>query len=132
LVVVNVGGAVIPSLMSAHLLIKYRLWIQGAIATACVAAVCYWLARPIPGLGIALPVFVPATATVIVALLVLRQHVAQLAYVDGSLGSLIGAVCLISTNRSLRAPVASIEEPGPSTAFLTGVRQAAGKFRAKC
>jgi uncharacterized membrane protein len=30
----------------------------------------FWLARPIPGLGIALPVFVPATATVIVALLV--------------------------------------------------------------
>jgi uncharacterized membrane protein len=123
LVAVNVGGAVIPSLMSAYLLIKYRLWIQCAIATACVAAVCYWLARPIPGLGIALPVFVPATATVIVALLVSRQHVAQLAYVAGSLGTLIGADLLnLDKIRSLGAPVASIGGAGTFDGiFLTGL-----------
>jgi uncharacterized membrane protein len=88
-----------------------------------VAAVCYWLARPIPGLGIALPVFVPATATVIVALLVSRQHVAQLAYVAGSLGTLIGADLLnLDKIRSLGAPVASIGGAGTFDGiFLTGV-----------
>jgi uncharacterized membrane protein len=57
LVAVNVGGAVIPTMMSLYLLAKNRLWVKTALATAAVAAVCYWLSRPIPGLGIAEPVF---------------------------------------------------------------------------
>jgi hypothetical protein len=43
---VNIGGAVIPSLMSLYLLIRYRLWFQGALATAGVAIVCHRLAQP--------------------------------------------------------------------------------------
>src|SRR5438270_7161185 len=41
-----------------YLLVKNRLWVRGLLATAGVVAVCHLLARPIPGLGIALPVFV--------------------------------------------------------------------------
>jgi uncharacterized membrane protein len=36
LVAINIGGAVIPTLVSAYLLIKYRLRVQGAFAAACV------------------------------------------------------------------------------------------------
>ena len=36
-IAVNVGGAVIPTLMSLYLLGKRRLWLNGAIATAVVA-----------------------------------------------------------------------------------------------
>src|SRR3954451_12815254 len=56
-IAVNVGGALIPTLMSLYLLRRNRLWGLGLVATACVAAICYWLAKPVPGLGIALPTF---------------------------------------------------------------------------
>ncbi len=52
LIAVNVGGAVIPAMMSVYLLAKNRLWAKAALATAAVAVVCYWLSRPIPGLGL--------------------------------------------------------------------------------
>ena len=45
------------------------------------------LAEPVPGLGIALPVFVPPVSTSVVALLLSRP----LAYIGGCLGTLIGA-----------------------------------------
>jgi Protein of unknown function (DUF1614) len=54
------------------------------------------------------PVFVPAVTAAIVALLLSREHTAQLAYIGGSLGTLIGADLLNLGNiRGLAAPVAS-------------------------
>jgi uncharacterized membrane protein len=38
---VNVGGAVIPTLLSIYLLSKNRLWERGRIAIACVATICH-------------------------------------------------------------------------------------------
>jgi uncharacterized membrane protein len=123
LIAVNVGGAVIPTLMSIYLLIKNQLWIQGAIAVAGVAAVCHWLAYPVPGIGIAVPVFVPAVATAIIALLLSRQYAAPLAYISGSLGTLIGADLLNFDHiRGLGAPVASIGGAGTFDGiFITGI-----------
>ena len=68
-IAINVGGALIPTLMSLYLLAKNGLGGLGLLATACVAAVCYSLARPVPGVGIALPTFVPAVTAAIVAAL---------------------------------------------------------------
>jgi uncharacterized membrane protein len=90
-ITVNVGGAVIPTLMSFYLLIKNKLWGLGLVGTIGVAVVCHLLAHPVPGLGIAVPVFGPTIAAVIVALSLSRQQAAPLAYVSGSLGTLIGA-----------------------------------------
>ena len=67
-VAVNVGGAVIPTLVSIYLLIKRDLWVKGIVATAIVALVIHWMAEPIPGLGIAVPVFMPVVVTAIVAM----------------------------------------------------------------
>jgi uncharacterized membrane protein len=47
-IAINVGGALIPSLTSFYLLAKHRLWGTGVVAIGCVAAVCHWLAEPIP------------------------------------------------------------------------------------
>lgn len=120
---VNIGGALIPALMSVYLLAKNMLWGRGLLATAAVAAVCHWLARPVPGLGIALPVFVPAIVTGIVALLLSRPYAAPLAYIGGSLGTLIGADLLnIGSIDGLRAPVASIGGAGTFDGiFVTGI-----------
>ncbi|GCA50020.1 hypothetical protein KGO5_02466 [Sinorhizobium sp. KGO-5] len=113
IIAVNVGGALIPILMSIYLLSKNGLWGRGLLATAFVAGVCHWLATPVPGLGIALPVFVPAISTGLVALLLSRQYAAPLAYVGGSLGSLAGADLLNLGNlQGLGAPVASIGGAG--------------------
>lgn len=122
-IAVNVGGALIPGAMSLYLLIRNRLWGPGLLGTACVAAVCHLLAHPIPGLGIALPVFVPSVATAVVALLLSRDRAAPLAYISGSLGTLIGADLLnLDKVQGLGAPVASIGGAGTFDGiFLTGI-----------
>jgi uncharacterized membrane protein len=123
LLAVNVGGAVIPTLMSLYLLARNRLGFSGAVAIAVVAAVCYALSRPIPGLGIAEPVFVPALTTALVAVLLSPGQAAPLAYAGGSLGTLIGADLLNLGNiRGLGAPIASIGGAGTFDGiFLIGI-----------
>src|SRR5712691_6521243 len=122
-IAVNVGGAVIPGLMSLYLLIKNRLWGTGLLATACVTAVCHWLASPVAGVGIALPVFVPVLTTAVAALLLSRRQAAPLAYISGSLGTLIGADLLnLGSLQGSGAPVASIGGAGTFDGiFLTGI-----------
>jgi uncharacterized membrane protein len=123
IVAVNVGGAVIPTLMSAYLLMRYALWGRAIIATAIVAAVIHALANPVPGLGIAVPVFAPALITAITALVLSREYAPQLAYISGSMGTLIGADLLnLDKIQGLGAPVASIGGAGTFDGiFLTGI-----------
>lgn len=123
IIAVNVGGAVIPVLLSIYLLAKYELWGRGLLATAIVAAICYHLATPVRGVGIAEPVFVPPIATAITAVLISRQYAGSLAYISGSLGVLIGADLLnLGKIPGLGAPVASIGGAGTFDGiFLTGV-----------
>jgi uncharacterized membrane protein len=120
---VNVGGAVIPTAMSIYLLIRYQLWLKGAIATAVVAFIIHQVATPVPGLGIAVPVFVPAVATAIIAFILSREYAPPLAYVGGSMGTLIGADLLnLDKITGLGAPVASIGGAGTFDGiFLTGI-----------
>jgi uncharacterized membrane protein len=122
-IAVNVGGAVIPALMSLYLLINRGLWVNGAIATAIVALVLHWLANPVPGIGIAVPVFLPALVTAIVAFMLSRENAAPLAYIAGSVGTLIGAdLTNLDKVRGLGAPVASIGGAGTFDGiFLTGI-----------
>jgi uncharacterized membrane protein len=123
IIAVNVGGAVIPTLLSFYLYVRNELWIRGLIAIACVAAICHWLAQPVPGVGIALPVFVPPISTAIVALLLSRRYAAPLAYIGGSMGTLVGADLLnLGKVQGLGAPVASIGGAGTFDGiFLTGI-----------
>jgi len=122
-IAVNVGGAVIPTLMSLYLLITRGLWVNGAIAIAAVALVLHWLANPVPGIGIAVPVFLPALVTAVVAMLLSRENAAPLAYIAGSMGTLIGAdLTNLDKVRGLGAPVASIGGAGTFDGiFLTGI-----------
>jgi uncharacterized membrane protein len=122
-IAVNVGGAVIPGLLSLYLLVKHEFWVHAAIATAIIAAIVHALATPVPGVGIAVPIFVPPIATAIVALVLARHHAAPLAYVSGSLGTLIGADLLnLGAVQGLGAPVASIGGAGTFDGiFLTGI-----------
>ena len=120
---VNVGGAVIPTLMSIYLLIRYQLWLRAAIATAVIAVVIHSMATPVPGVGIAVPVFAPVVITAILAFILSREYAAPLAYIGGSMGTLIGADLLnLDKITNLGAPVASIGGAGTFDGiFLTGI-----------
>jgi uncharacterized membrane protein len=110
-------------LMSVYLLIKRELWVKGLFATAVVTLVIHWMTTPVPGLGIAVPVFVPVLVTAVVALLLSREDAPPLAYIAGGLGTLIGAdLTNLDKVRGLGAPVASIGGAGTFDGiFLTGI-----------
>jgi uncharacterized membrane protein len=120
---VNVGGAVIPALMSVYLVLRYQLWLKATIATAAIAFVIHAMATPVPGIGIAVPVFVPVVTTAILAFVLSRDYAAPLAYIGGSLGTLIGADLLnLDRISTLGAPIASIGGAGTFDGiFLTGI-----------
>ncbi len=122
-IAVNVGGAVIPTLLSAYLVARNGLYMLSLAGIAIVAVVCHLLARPVPGLGIAEPVFIPPIATAVVAVLLSRRYAAPLAYVSGSMGTLVGADLLnLDRIQGLGAPIASIGGAGTFDGiFVTGL-----------
>jgi uncharacterized membrane protein len=126
IVAINVGGALIPALLSIYLVVSGRLYFEAAVATAIVAVVVHRLATPIPGVGISVPLFWPPILAAVAALVLSRRHAAPLAYVAGSIGVLIGADLANLDNldklQSLGAPVASIGGAGTfDGVFLAGV-----------
>jgi len=120
---VNVGGAVIPAVMSTYLVLRYHLWMKAAIAVAVIAIVIHSMATPVQGVGIAVPVFAPVVVTAILAFLLSREYAAPLAYIGGSMGTLIGAdLSNLDKISGLGAPVASIGGAGTFDGiFLTGI-----------
>jgi uncharacterized membrane protein len=122
-IAINVGGALIPTALSVYLILKNRLLFLSIVGVAVVAAVCHRIARPVPGLGIAEPVFIPPAVTAVVAVVLSRRYAAPLAYISGSLGTLIGADLLnLGKVQGLGAPIASIGGAGTFDGiFVTGL-----------
>jgi len=120
---VNVGGAVIPTVMSIYLVLRYQLWVQAAIAVIAIALIIHSMATPVRGVGIAVPVFAPVVVTAILAFILSREYAPPLAYIGGSMGTLIGADLMNLGNiGGLGAPVASIGGAGTFDGiFLTGI-----------
>ncbi|MDI3339287.1 MAG: DUF1614 domain-containing protein [Sphaerobacter sp.] len=94
---INVGGAVVPVVFSIYLCSLPGTSIPAALgAIAIVAAVAKLLARPQPQVGIILPSFIPPLVAAIAAhVLTLAvgggADPAPVAYIGGTLGTLIGA-----------------------------------------
>jgi uncharacterized membrane protein len=122
-IAVNVGGAIIPTLLSGYLIVKNRLYVRGLVAVAIVTAVVHALAHPVRGVGIAVPTFVPPLVAAAAALLLSRRTAPALAYVAGSLGTLIGGDLMnLGRIHGLGAPIASIGGAGTFDGiFLTGI-----------
>ena len=123
IVAVNVGGAIVPTLVSLYLLVRSGMVVRAAIGVVLVAAIVHAVARPVPGLGIAVPTFVPPLAAATTALLLSSRSAPALAYVAGSLGTLIGADLLnLGRVRGLGAPIVSIGGAGTFDGiFVTGI-----------
>ena len=122
-IAVNVGGAVIPTILSIYLIYKNQLFSTALIGVAVVSVVVHWLAYPVPGVGIAEPVLVPLVAATIVAMLLSMRYAPALAYISGTLGTLIGADLLnLGKIQGLGAPIASIGGAGTFDGiFTTGI-----------
>jgi uncharacterized membrane protein len=120
---VNLGGAVIPFLLSMYLIFKHGLYLKSVVAVGIVTLLVHLMARPVPGVGIAVPILIPPLVTAMVAITLSNWNPAPLAYIAGSLGTLIGADLMnLDKVRGLGAPVASIGGAGKFDGiFLTGL-----------
>lgn len=126
IVAVNVGGAIIPIAFSVYLLTRYpHLLVLALVGTALVTVVAKLLARPLPGVGITLPSFVPPVVAATLAFVLVRAAgsqdgmaaVAPIAYIAGTLGTLIGAdllnLPLVLRGGLLAAAPHRLWRPGP-------------------
>jgi uncharacterized membrane protein len=122
-IAVNLGGAVIPTILSLYLVRKNRIYVPAIVGVVVVAAIVHALAQPVAGVGIAVPIFIPPLAAAAVALVLSRRSAPSLAYACGSLGTLIGADLMNLGNiQGLGAPIASIGGAGMFDGiFLTGI-----------
>lgn len=90
IIAINVGGAIIPLLICAFLFPRAP-FLKTLIATAVSVLIAYKLARPVPMIGIGLPILIPPFAAVSLALLLSPKNPLPVAYISGVLGVLIGA-----------------------------------------
>ncbi|MBZ0095291.1 MAG: DUF1614 domain-containing protein [Sulfuricella sp.] len=123
-VAVNVGGCLVPLGFSAYLLHHTLLSLWSVIGTvALVSMVCRLASRPVPGVGIGIPIFVAPLVAAMTSLIIDPQYSAPLAYISGTLGVLIGAdISRINDIRKMGAPFASIGGAGTFDGiFLSGI-----------
>jgi uncharacterized membrane protein len=126
---VNVGGAIVPVLISIYVLTRQPAAIvPSALGVLMVALLVHRWARPVRGLGIAIPMLIPPIVAAVSAWLLAGlfggyAHIDAIAYVSGVLGTLVGAdIANLGKLSHLGAPVASIGGAGTfDGVFLTGI-----------
>jgi uncharacterized membrane protein len=123
IVAINVGGALVPVLLSLYLFLRFRMRVRMLVGTAIVAVIVHSLATIVPGVGIAVPMLIPPLAAAVVALVLAYRQAPPLAYVSGSMGALIGAdLWNLPRIAEIGAPVVSIGGAGTfDGVFLTGI-----------
>lgn len=95
-IAVNVGGCLIPAGLALYetvnlVALDWQYVIKIFLAVGMNIGICYWLARPVEGMGIAIPAFIPPITAVLSALLLAPEEAPAMAFVAGVLGPLIGA-----------------------------------------
>ncbi|MDX2166930.1 MAG: DUF1614 domain-containing protein [Deltaproteobacteria bacterium] len=120
---VNLGGGVIPTGLSLYLLLTHAPTGAALAGVLIVALAVHRLARPVPGVGIAVPLLAPPLIAAAAALLLAPDTAPSVAYIAGTLGTLIGAdLANLRRLASLGGPVASIGGAGTFDGiFVTGI-----------
>lgn len=124
IVAINVGGAVIPTLVSFYLLWKLpSITLYALLGIAVVAVVTHAVARPVKGVGITTPFLVSPIVAALLAYVLPSGAPRVIAYVSGVLGTLIGAdLSNLNVIPKLGAPVSSIGGGGTfDGVFLSGI-----------
>jgi uncharacterized membrane protein len=123
-IAVNVGGCILPVLLSAYLLFRHELMIwQALTGIVTVTLVSRLASRPIPGIGIGMPLLLAPLTSAMIALLLNPDASAPLAYISGTLGVLLGAdVLRLNDVRQMGTPMAAIGGAGTFDGiFITGI-----------
>ncbi len=123
-VAVNLGGAVIPMLVSFYLIFtNLELWTQFLIGILVVSAVSYRFSKILPGVGITLPLFIPPIIAAVIAVLLPGEPNTIIAFVSGVSGVLVGADILnLVKAEKLGSRTLSIGGAGTFDGiFLTGI-----------
>lgn len=124
IIAVNLGGCIIPvGLCFYFLSLGLLRFLDMSIGLLVITLISYKLSKPVPGIGIGMPVLIAPLSSSIIALALDHAHAAHLAYVTGVFGVLIGADILnINKVRELNTPLASIGGAGTFDGiFLTGI-----------
>ena len=124
IIAINVGGALIPIGFSIYLIMRWGIPLSTILlAIIIVSAVSYFFSRPIPGLGIGMPILIAPLTAALTALSFAPEQAAPLAYISGTLGVLIGADLLrLKDIPHLAAPMASIGGAGTFDGiFFSGI-----------
>ena len=58
-VAINVGGALVPLLLSLYLFFRFKMYVRMLLGIAVVAIIVHGLAQIVPGVGIAVPMLIP-------------------------------------------------------------------------
>ena len=117
-IAVNVGGCLIPVALAvyetAHVATAgWRPFCGLLLAIFINTVACYWLAKPIEGIGIAMPGFFPPLLATVCALSFAPDQAPPVAFVAGVLGLLIGADLLhLRDIEQIAAGIASIGGAG--------------------
>ena len=134
-IAINVGGALIPLLFSIYLLISSApihenplvSYVKILVAFIVVTLVVHAFAKPIRGLGIAVPSFIPPLISAIVAAILFPIYAKTnpfiIAYIGGTLGTLVGAD-LLNWKKipELGTPIVSIGGAGIfDGVYMTGI-----------
>lgn len=124
LISVNLGGCLIPAALSLYLFSQSSLTLLVTTSgIAIITILSYYFSRPIPGVGIGMPVLIAPVCAALVGLILSPDQSAPLAYISGTLGVLIGADLLhLKEISKLGTPNASIGGAGTFDGiFITGI-----------
>jgi uncharacterized membrane protein len=123
IIAINLGGAVIPILLSSYLLMRIGGILPAIAATAIVTLIVHHFSRLVPGAGIAVPTFIPGIAAAVLAMILTRERRPAVAYVAGTIGCLLGADVLnLGLVARLHAGVAAIGGAGTfDGVFVSGI-----------
>lgn len=122
-IAINLGGALIPILLSGYLLWRLGGWLPAALATLGVALAVHHFSQLVPGMGIAVPTLIPGVLAAVLTVLLDRKRRASVAYVAGTIGCLLGAdIFNLGVITQLHAPIASIGGAGTfDGVFVSGI-----------
>lgn len=128
-IAINVGGALVPLSIVFYEVTRlislgmYEPLLRLGVSIAVASLISHAVAKPVPGVGIALPTLVPPLIAVSLAILIGGQWKPLVAYASGTMGVLIGAD-LMNWNRikNLGAQLVSIGGAGTFDGiFLAGI-----------
>jgi uncharacterized membrane protein len=96
IIAINVGGGLVPLVIALFELFRLSAMGLGVLLPALAAVtiniiLSYILARPVPGVGIAMPALVPGLVAAAAALLLAPEFAPPVAFAAGVLGPLVGA-----------------------------------------